>query len=467
MTRAPDDPTAAPVFDVAVIGGGVIGCAVLRGFALGGRRAVLLELGADILSGASKGNSAILHTGFDAPEDSVELACMRAGRAEYLSIRDALGLPLLETSAVVVAWTQTEADRLPAIVDLARRNGIGDVRPLALDELAAREPHLAPGAHGAVLVPGDYLVDPWSAPLAYAHQALAHGATVRRGTRVTAGTLDDGLWRLDSSTGPVLARVIVNCAGNEGDLVEAIARPSPFAIRPRKGQFVVYDKSAAALVRSIILPVPTERTKGVVVTPTVFGNLLVGPTAEDQDDRRTASVERDALLALMAHGRRLVPALDRHEVTATYAGLRPATQFKDYQIEAVPDRRWITASGIRSTGLTAALGVAARVRTLYGDHFGPLAIRSDPAWTPVPNLAEHRPRPWQQPGRSPIVCHCEQVTEAEIRQACMGPLSSGDLGGLKRRTRCMMGRCQGFHCGARVIELAPAIGDRLAPRTAG
>jgi glycerol-3-phosphate dehydrogenase len=462
----PDEPTASEPFDIAVIGGGVVGCAVLRSLALGGRRAVLLEQGADILSGASKANSAILHTGFDAPPGSIELACMRAGHAEYLAIREPLNLPLLATSAVLVAWNEAELARLPEIVGQAHANGIGDVRPLGLDELRAREPHVAHDARGAVLVPAESVIDPWSAPLAYALQSIAHGARVRCGTRVHSGTLDSGPWRLDTSTGPVSAQVVVNCAGNEGDLVEAIARPSPFAIRPRKGQFVVYDKSSAPLLSAILLPVPTERTKGIVVTPTIFGNLLVGPTAEDQDDRRTASVEHDTLATLMAQGRRLIPALDRHAVTATYAGLRPATQFKDYQIEAVPTRRWITVSGIRSTGLTAALGIADRVRTLYADHFGPIRTEQDPIWTPVPNLAEHRPRPWQDAGRSPIICHCEMVTAAEIADACAGALPAGDLGGLKRRTRCMMGRCQGFHCSARVAEILPPHLGRLMARVA-
>jgi glycerol-3-phosphate dehydrogenase len=259
----------------------------------------------------------------------------------------------------------------------------------------------------------------------------------------------------------------VNCAGLYGDLVEAIARPSPFAIRPRKGQFVVLDKTARRHVRGIVLPVPNERTKGVLVAPTAFGNVIVGPTAEDQEDRRDTSVDGATLEVLRAQGARLVPALADEPVTAAYAGLRPATQVKDFVVEALPERRWITVGGIRSTGLTASLGLAAHVASLHAAHFGPLPPRPEPIPVRVPNLAEECPRPWQMPGRGEIVCHCEMVTRAELEAALAGPLPAGDLGGLKRRTRCMLGRCQGFHCTRRILEIAaPRVADLgAAPET--
>jgi glycerol-3-phosphate dehydrogenase len=304
-----------------------------------------------------------------------------------------------------------------------------------------------------VVIPGEHIIDPWSAPLAYALQGLAHGGALVRNAEVKGGEFGGGRWRLATNGDAVEARVVVNAAGNYGDLVEAIARPSPFRIKPRKGQFVVFDKPAARLIRSSILPVPSERTKGVMVCRTIFGNVLVGPTAEDQDDRADAAVDSDQLAALLEKGRRILPALGEETVTATYAGLRPATQYKDYQIDALPDRNWITVGGIRSTGLTGSLGIAQHVAGLYAEHFGRLEDNPSPIWTAVPNLAEHLARPYQHPGYGEIVCHCELVTRAEIEAALAGPLPAGDFGGLRRRTRCMMGRCQGFYCSARVAEL--------------
>src|SRR5262245_27597802 len=441
-------------FDVAIIGAGVVGCAIFRRLCLGGVRTALLERGADILSGASKGNSAMLHTGYDGMADSLELACVRAGYVEYMQIHRDLNLPLLETGGLLVAWSEVEAARLPAILTDAKRNGLADVHAIDRAELRRREPRLGPDALAAVVIPGEHIIDPWSPSLAYVLQGIAHGGEVRRRCAVTGGDRRATGWRLATSTGPIEAAVVINAAGNYGDLVEAIARPSPFRIRPRKGQFVVFDKPGARLIRSSILPVPTERTKGVMVCRTAFGNVIVGPTAEDQDDRADTSVDGVQLAALIDKGRRILPALTGETVTATYAGLRPATEFKDYQVEALPDRHWITVGGIRSTGLTGALGIAQHVAGLYTQHFGRLATNQPPIWTPVPNLAEHVERPYQRLGYGEIVCHCELVTRGEIEAALAGPLPAGDLGGLKRRTRCMMGRCQGFYCSARVAELA-------------
>ncbi|MGQ0579070.1 MAG: NAD(P)/FAD-dependent oxidoreductase [Betaproteobacteria bacterium] len=440
--------------DVAVVGGGVVGCAVLRQLALGGLNCVMLEKGADILSGASKGNSALLHTGFDAPTGSLELSCMRDGYREYLAIRERLNLPLVQTGAVVIAWNDEELAKLPAIVAQAHVNGVADVRSIAPTEIYVREPHLAGGALGAVLVPGEHVIDAWSAPLAYVLQAMAHGAAVWRNAQVTGGKRIGDRWVLETTNGKIAARVVVNAAGLYGDRIESIAREAPFSICPRKGQFAVFDKTAYALVRSIVLPVPTERTKGVLVSRTAFGNLIVGPTAEEVEERESATVDHDALERLLQKACVLVPALAQHAVTAVYAGLRPATQFKEYRIEALPARGWITVGGIRSTGLTGALGIARHVAGLYARHFGQLEGNPETIWSPVPNLCEERTRRYQEPDAGEIVCHCELVTRIEIEAALSGPLPAGDLGGLKRRTRCMMGRCQGFYCSARVLELA-------------
>ena len=450
-------------FDVAIVGGGVVGCAAFREFTLAGASCVLVERDSDLLNGASKGNSGLLHTGFDAMPGSVEADCMREGHRIYSKIHARLNLPLLATGAVLVAWTAEEQALLPGIVARARANGVSDVREITREALLAREPELSSEARGGILVPGESVIDPWSAPLAYALQALLNGGTALRGTTVTGGRLDAGLWHLATSRGEVRARVVVNCAGNYGDLVEVIARPSPFTIRPRKGQFVVFDKSAAGLVGSIVLPVPNERTKGVVVSRTAYGNLIVGPTAEDQEERRVATVDRDRLAELMTQGHRMVPKLAEHPVTATYAGLRPATTtVKDYVVEVLPERRWLTASGIRSTGLTGSLGIARRLRELYEAHFAALAPLVDPIWPRVPNLAEDRPRAVSLPGRSEIVCHCEGVTRDEIEAALSGPLEARSIGGLKRRTRCMMGRCQGFYCTRRILQL---VGRRIPDLT--
>lgn len=435
-------------FDIAIIGGGVVGLALLRRFALAGLKCVLFEKGSDILSGASKGNSALLHTGFDAPSKSLELQCMKAGYAEYLDIRQRLNLPLLETGAVVVAWTEDELAALDGIVKKAHTNGVADVKKLSQIELRIREHQLSKNVLGGVLVPGEHVIDAWSAPLAYAQQALAHGAVIIRKAEVSKADFGNDEWLLNG----IAARIVINAAGLFGDYVEAIVRPTPFTIKPRKGQFVVFDKPASKLLRSIILPVPNERTKGVVLFRTIFGNLAIGPTAEETEERENPSTDSVTLEKLKARASEMLPALHDANVTAVYAGLRPATEHQDYIIEALPDQNWITVSGIRSTGLTGSLGIAQHVAKLYTKHFGKLPKKPPaPIYTPVPTLAEHAIRPYMKGGE--IVCHCEWVTRGEIESACAGPLPAGNLGGLKRRTRAMMGRCQGFYCGAEVFSI--------------
>ncbi|MFO1352988.1 MAG: NAD(P)/FAD-dependent oxidoreductase [Gammaproteobacteria bacterium] len=449
MSRAPTEP-----FDVAVIGAGVVGCALARRATLAGARVVILERGRDILSGASKGNSAMLHTGFDAPTGSLELACMQAGHREYREICDRLNLPLLETGALVIAWNAAEADRLDAIVAQAHGNGVGDAQRLTREETLAREPALAPDFHGAVLVPGECLIDPWSAPLAYVLQAIVNGAVLLRNAEVRGGYFTGDHWRLDTTQGSIMARFVFNCAGLYGDWLDRdLLGSAAFTIRPRKGQFVVFDKAAARVFRSIILPVPSERTKGITLSRTVFGNVLVGPTAEEQPERDVATVDGAQLRALIQYAERVFPALTGMPVTAIYAGLRPATESKEYCIIARPERRWITVGGIRSTGLTAALGIATHVIELYQDAGGVNQPLAEPLWPTVPNLAEHRERDWQRPGGGEIVCHCEWVTRREIEAALAGLAPATDLGGLKRRTRATLGRCQGFHCLGRIAAL--------------
>jgi glycerol-3-phosphate dehydrogenase len=441
-------------WDVAIVGGGVVGCAIARRFALEGADVVLLERAADILAGASKGNSALLHTGFDAPPDSLELRCMQDGYQEYLEIRERFGLPLLETGAAVVAWGDEDEAKLDSIVAQAHQNDVIDVRRIDRAELLAREPHLSPDARGAVLVPGEHVIDPWSSPLAYLRQAMAHGASVLRNAEVTAGTFDGAAWQLQTAQGRIAARIVINCAGLFGDRLEhSLLGTCDFEIRPRKGQFVVYDKASSALLRTIILPVPTERTKGIVVCRTIFGNVLVGPTAEEQQERDRATLDHDMLEQLRVAAARILPDLATMPVTATYAGLRPGTERKEYRIAPKLGQNWISVGGIRSTGLTGALGIARHVWSLYAAAGNQHAAAVEIQYPQMPNLAEHEPRDWQIPGYGEIVCHCEMVTRREIEQALQGPLAAGDPGGLKRRTRAGMGRCQGFYCGAHVAAI--------------
>lgn len=441
--------------DIAIIGGGVVGCAVARRMALEGASVVLIEKAADILDGASKGNSAILHTGFDAPVGTLEWECVQRGYDEYLAIHESLNLPLLKSGALVAAWTEEEESRFSDILKKGHENQVKDLRLLSRAEALSLEPNLSGDIRAAIAVPREYVIDPWSAPLAYLMQTLENGGQALFNAGVTGGEFTGSSWLLDTARGTVRADHVINCGGLYGDILDRdVLGDSEFTIKPRKGQFVVFDKAAGKLIRSIVLPVPTKRTKGIVLFPTIFGNLMVGPTAEEQEERDDASVDQTILNDLQAQAIKKLPGLANIPVTATYAGIRPATERPEYRIREDRDRNWITLGGIRSTGLTAALGIAQHIHTLLtaqGTVFKAVATPSIPC---IPNLAEHLPRDCKTPGYGEMVCHCEMVTEREITAALDHKLlPAGSLAGLKRRTRATMGRCQGFYCSARLAEL--------------
>ncbi len=440
--------------DIAIIGGGVVGCAVARQMALEGASVILIEKATDILEGASKGNSAILHTGFDAPVGSLEWECVQKGYHEYLEIHSSLNLPLLKTTAMVAAWTEEQEAKFPDIIKKGHDNGVTDIHLLSRAEVLELEPNLADSIRAAIHVPREYVIDPWSTPLAYLQQALENGGQALFNAEVTGGKFDGSNWLLNTGRGQVQAKHVVNCAGLYGDILnQKILGNSDFIIKPRKGQFVVFDMVASQFLKTVILPVPTERTKGIVIFPTIFGNIAVGPTAEDQEGRDDASVDKENLEALRAQAIEKVPALANIPVTATYAGIRPASEYREYQVSEDPDRNWITLGGIRSTGLTSSLGLAQHVQQMLAKQGAAFKALEKPVIPRVPNLAEHLPRDYETPGYGEIVCHCEMVTEREINAVMEGQIPAGSLVGLKRRTRATMGRCQGFYCSARLAEL--------------
>ena len=263
-------------YDIAVIGGGIVGCAVARRLTLAGAKVILIEKAPDILAGASKGNSAILHTAFDAPEESLELQCMQAGYAEYLDIHKSMNLPLLKTGALLAAWTVEEEAKFEGIMIKAKNNGVADLKLLSNSQARKIEPNLSTSILAGIEVPREYVIDPWSAPLAYLTQAIENGADTLFNTEVMGGDFN-GSWTLETNQGNVKAHHVINCAGLYGDILnQNTFGKTDFEIRPRKGEFVVFDKAASKLLNNIILPIPTETTKGIVLFPTIFGNVAVG-----------------------------------------------------------------------------------------------------------------------------------------------------------------------------------------------
>ena len=270
------------------------------------------------------------------------------------------------------------------MIEANRAAGDTEAHALSRNQLIEREPSLNPDAKGGVVVPREVVVEPWLIPIAYAHAAQLHGANIFTGENIVAAELQPsqtqgaqgGTWVLQSASGRTFrARTVVNCAGLFGDDLEhsCLLTPPPFEIRPRKGQFVVLDPDDVC-PSHVLQPVPTQHSKGVFVWTSLWGTVVVGPTAEDQESKPDRSINANVENQLRAYGSSLVPGLATARVVGAYSGLRPATQWRDYQIRAVADKSWISVAGIRSTGLTASPAIAEFVAFLYANmHSQPLS----------------------------------------------------------------------------------------------
>jgi glycerol-3-phosphate dehydrogenase len=448
-------------YDVAVIGAGVVGAAIARELARYDLSVALLEAGSDVGAGTSKANTAILHTGFDATPGTLEAQLVARGWALLGRYAEEANIAVEWTGALLVAWSEEQRAQLPLLREKAYKNGITNLQPIAADELYRAEPHLGPGALGALRIPGEAIVDPYSPPLAFAYEAVLNGVKLLLDHPVVGVHPEAGTHRIEIAGGrEIVARWVVNAAGLGSDDIDRLFGHRRFTVRPRRGELIVFDKLARPLVHHVLLPVPTKTTKGVLVSPTVFGNVILGPTAEDLDDKSTAATSAHGLAALKDKGRSILPALLAEEVTATYAGLRAATEHSDYQLHVDGAQRYVCVGGIRSTGLTASLAIAEFVVQLLAE--SGVRFREKPKLERVrmPSLGHMEQRPHQsaeavreRPDYGRIVCHCERVSQAELVDATRAPVPARSLDGLRRRTRCLQGRCQGFYCLANVVAV--------------
>ncbi len=459
--------------DVAVIGAGIVGSAITREIAGTRSTVALVEARADVGDGTSKANTAILHTGFDARPGTLEARLVARGYALLGAYAEQTGIPVERTGALLVAWTEEELDTLPSLKEKAEQNGYHRCELIDADAVYSRIPDLGDGALGGLTVPDESIICTWTTNLALATDAVRRGARLLRGHAVTGVRRleDEAGWVLATPRGPVLARWVVNAAGLGADHIDRMFGHDRFTVTPRRGELFVFDKLARPKVPQIVLPVPSSRGKGVLISPTIYGNVMLGPTSENLDDRTMTSTSEDGFEFLLGKGARLMPTLLDEEVTASYAGLRAAIDADDYLIDLDAPNHYLLVGGIRSTGLTSGMAVAEHVAGLLADTDLDPTPRSDLPEPPrMPNIGEVGTRPYQDAARiaadpeyGRVVCFCERVTAGEVRDAFASPIPPTDLDGLRRRTRLMNGRCQGFFCGASTRALLETSGCAGTP----
>jgi glycerol-3-phosphate dehydrogenase len=364
-----------PDTTVAVIGGGVVGAAVLYTLAHRGVDAVLLEADDALAYGASGTNSGVIHTGFDSPPGELETDLILRAATLRDRVVDALNIPVLRCGAELLPHTDTDRATVAKLAENARRNGVSvDLRE----------------KDGALLVPGESVTDPVAYTVALADAAVRAGATITRSAAVEGIDQDvDGL-TLHLAGGERLTCVVAaNCAGLHADTVARFVGDDSFAIYPRKGEFFVFELPDGATLDRILLPVPTARTKGVLVFPTLDGKVVAGPTAVDQEDKNDWSVRPGAAQEVLGKAVAQFPALDGLEPIASYAGLRPAGRETNYVVgPSAACARLVNVAAIRSTGLTASLGIGAHVADLLPDLGVELGPEQAPAPAPAPPPAD-------------------------------------------------------------------------------
>lgn len=452
-------------YDVAVIGAGIVGSAIARELSGHDLSVALLEARDDVGDGTSKANTAILHTGFDAKPGTLESAMVSRGYRLLSEYARHTGIPVERTGAVLVAWDAEQLDALPSLQQKAQDNGYAECEIIDAAAVYAQVPDLGEGVLGGLTVPDESIICTWTVNLALATDAVNRGTTLLRNHRVERVDVDADTTTLHTNAGDVTARWVINAAGLGADVIDALFGHSRFTVTPRRGELIVYDKLARPLVNKIVLPVPSARGKGVLVSPTIYGNVMLGPTSEDLQDRSATGTSEAGLDFLLEKGRALMPRLLDEEVTATYAGLRAAIDHGDYLIETDVAQRYLLVGGIRSTGLTAGMAIAEHVRDMVRAAGVTLVARKSlPPPPRMPNLGEAFTRPYEDteriaedPEYGTIVCFCERVTAGELRDACCSTIPPAGLDGLRRRTRVMNGRCQGFFCGAEVQTYLDAI----------
>ncbi len=446
------------MFDVAIIGCGVIGAATAYTLARYQLKVLVLEAENDVADGTTKANSAIIHAGYD-PEPGTRMARLDVlGNRLAGEICERLDVPFKRNGSLVLAFSEEEIPHLKKLYSNGVANGVPGIRLLDAAQVRELEPNLSDRVVAALYAPSAGVISPWEYALAMAQVAVRNGVRLERSSRVTAiRKLEGEGYELHTGPGDYQARRVINAAGLHSEEIHNMVAPPSFHIQPTRGQYYLLDKSEGSRVNCVIFQCPTKLGKGILVSPTVHGNLIVGPDAElvDGDDTSTTAAALEQVAEL---GRKSVPSVDLRASIRNFAGVRANSDRGDFVIEeAAPG--FIDLAGIKSPGLSSAPAIALEaVELLKGTG---LELREDPDFVDGrrrPRFkelseAEKRALIAKDPAYGRVICRCETVTEGEILEAVRAPIPPVSVDGVKRRCSAGMGRCQGGFCGPRVLEI--------------
>lgn len=446
-------------FDVAIIGGGIVGVALARALSRTTARTIVLERECEVGFGTTKANSGIVHAGVLSDPATLKGRLEWPGNLGWQAWHRDLGFGMRPVGMLVVAIEEDDRDHLELLAARAEQKGVPGVELWDAGRVLAAEPNLNPDLLGAVWAPTASVTNPYEATLLLADHAVHHGVEIARNSPVIAvDETSDGQHVLHTPTRSIVARFVVNAAGLYADEIARMAGVGDFTILPRRGEEYLLDRRLAGIVNRLIFPCPTPTTKGVIVNPTVDGTIMVGPTAEivhDKGDLRTTPAGAEAVFTA---AQRIVPGLSRHDVIAEFAGNRAVLESEDFLIGPTERPGFLNAAGIQSPGLTAAPAIAELLVDMLEREGLDLTPRT--SWEPdFPRPvrfaqlddAERRRLAAEDPRYARIVCRCELVTEGEVRDGVAR--GSETLDSIKFRTRAGMGRCQGSFCTLRCMDV--------------
>ena len=447
------------MFDVAIVGAGVVGGMIARALSAYDLKICILEKKNDVAMGASSANSAIVHAGFDAKEGSLKAKLNVRGSEMMAEVCRQLGVKYQNNGSLVIGFDDEDRANLEALYKRGCDNGVKGLRLLDRDELHELEPNLAENVTCALHAPTGSIVCPYELTVAAIGNAMDNGAELLRNFAVTSIDVEDGFYRIHSENNSVEAKYVINAAGLYSDEIAGMVGDKSFTVHPRRGEYVLLDKECGALVSHTIFRTPSKMGKGILVSPTVDGNLLTGPTSMDIDDKGDRSTTADGLALVMKQAGENADGVDFRKTITSFCGLRAVGSTGDFIIN-LPRDRFVNVAGIESPGLSSAPAIAEYVIELLqnaGANFKKKAT-FHPNRAPMhgfreASLEEKNRIIKEDPAYGHIICRCETVTEGEILNAIRTEPRPCDLDGVKRRTRAQMGRCQGGFCSPYIVEL--------------
>ena len=448
--------------DVIIIGGGVVGCSVARELSRFDADILLLERGNDVSVGTSKANSGIVHGGYDAKPGTLKAKFNVAGNAMFDALARELDFPFKRNGSMVLCFDKADIGKLLELKEQGVKNGVQGLYVLeGYEAVKAMEPYVSENVVAALVVPNGGIVSPYEMTIAYAENATTNGVEFRFGSEVTAIDRIDGGLQVTCADGfTAQAKYVVNAAGVYADVINNMISPDKMHITARKGDYELLDKTCGYMASHTLFQMPTKMGKGVLVTPTCHGNILVGPTATDVTDKDDVATTPEELASAFDRALITMPSLNRRNIITQFSGLRAHLDTDDFVIgESAAVKGLYNVAGIESPGLSSAPAIAVHVaeeiaqKLSLGKNANFVAERKGIPHFATLSSEERQKLVAENPLYGRIVCRCETVTEGEIVEAIRRKPGAVDMDGVKRRTRQGMGRCQAGFCTPRVMEI--------------